>query len=417
MKCSSILSVYSEIGRLKAILLHRPTCELANLTPSNMKRLLFDDIPDPYEAEKEYELYVQTLQKAGVQTIFIEDLLTETLQDKSTREAFVQSFIQMSLTDENSRPGDSRARYQEALCRTFLDWEPEELAQRVICGLRKTNAPADLLPAIEKYQPTPDPLVLDPLPNLYFTRDPGYVIGNSVSISHMSFPARRRESFIEETILRHHPRYGGQIPVHYLSQEEQLLEGGDILVLSPEVLAIGVSQRTNQAGVLELAQNLFNQEPKQPFQHVLAFQIPATRAYMHLDTVFTMLDRNVFAVHSKIENTLTVLDITPGEKQLNIKEVQGSLSDILKAYLHLDQVHLISCGGGDPIDSEREQWNDGSNTLAIAPGEIIVYDRNRVTNHLFEEAGLKLYPIESSEISRGRGGPHCMSMPLVREAL
>jgi arginine deiminase len=200
----------------------------------------------------------------------------------------------------------------------------------------------------------------------------------------------------------------------YSHRSSPFLEGGDVLILDSEVIAIGISERTETMAIETLARNVFTSDTG--FKHILAFKIPSKRAFMHLDTVFTMVDRATFTIHPDVEGVLVVYDIT-WDKELQVRQVEGRLEDVLKRYLQLEKVTLVRCGGGSAIDAQREQWNDASNTLAIAPGVAVVYGRNHVTNRLLEDAGVTLIKIPSSEISRGRGGPRCMSMPICRDPI
>lgn len=258
------------------------------------------------------------------------------------------------------------------------------------------------------------PFLVDPMPNLYFTRDPFATLGHGVSINHMYAETRNRETLYGQYIFQYHPRYKGtQVPSYYGRHLSHKLEGGDILVLSPDTLAIGISQRTGAQGIELLAENLFK---NRDFKQVLAFSIANNRKFMHLDTVFTMLDIDKFTIHPEIEGDLRVYQIQPNpEGGIKIQAKTDTLDHILANALGLDQVQLFRCGGDDMVAAAREQWNDGANTLAIAPGEIIVYERNTVTNALLDQAGIKLHPIPASELVRGRGGPRCMSMPFRRD--
>lgn len=197
------------------------------------------------------------------------------------------------------------------------------------------------------------------------------------------------------------------------------MEGGDILILNKETIAVGISERTDPISIVNLGKEILNDNQTE-FKRILAFYIPRKRAFMHLDTVFTMIDRDKFTIHPEIEGTLTVYCLTKNKiknDELDIVEENAKLEDILKKYLGVNKVSLIRCAGGNTVDAPREQWNDGSNTLAIAPGEVVVYDRNYITNRILEENGIKTHVMPSSELSRGRGGPRCMSMPLYREDL
>jgi arginine deiminase len=262
------------------------------------------------------------------------------------------------------------------------------------------------------------PFVVDPMPNLYFTRDPFSTIGNGIALNQMRTVTRRRETLFSDYIFKNHPMFKGQdIPFWYDRTDQYAIEGGDILVLNETTVCIGISERTDASAIERIAKNIFSDG--QPFKTILAFDIPKERAFMHLDTVFTMVDHNVFTIHPEIEGPLTVYSLsrTDVKGEYVIHQEREALDHILKKYLEVDEVKLIRCGGKKGIDAGREQWNDGSNTLAISPGEVIVYERNHVTNRLLEEAGIKLHVIPSSELSRGRGGPRCMSMPLYRELI
>ena len=228
---------------------------------------------------------------------------------------------------------------------------------------------------------------------------------------------RSRETIYSEYIFKYHPIYGNpDIPKFYNRDMIPTIEGGDILVLSDEVLAIGVSQRTHPAAIEQLAKNIFfNYETN--YQVVLAFDIPKYRAFMHLDTIFTQVDHDKFLIHHDVKNVLKAYEIrkNPSKKnKLNVKPINGSLNKILAKYLG-KPITLIPCGGDDSVAAAREQWNDGANTVVIRPGEVIVYQRNHITNDLLIKHGIKIHAIPSSELSRGRGGPRCMSMPFVRE--
>ena len=259
--------------------------------------------------------------------------------------------------------------------------------------------------------------LMPPIPNLYFTRDPFACIGRGVSLNRMYSATRNRETVYGSYILKYHPDFAGQVPLYYTPQEHFSIEGGDILNLSESVLAIGMSQRTQPEAIERLAARIFADE-RSTITTVLAFEIPRTRAFMHLDTVFTQVDTDKFTVHPGILGTLSVYELTGrGETAIRTRKLEAPLENILKQYLHLERVQLIRCGGASPIAAEREQWSDGSNTLCIRPGVVLVYDRNYVTNQILNDCGIETLEMPSSELSRGRGGPRCMSMPLERISL
>jgi arginine deiminase len=258
-------------------------------------------------------------------------------------------------------------------------------------------------------------LVIAPMPNLYFTRDPFAMIGNGVSLNRMYSVTRSRETIYGEYIFKYHPDYH-TVTQFYSRQDSFHIEGGDILNLSDKVLAVGISQRTEPDAIEELAKNIFI-SPNSPIETVLAFKIPSSRAFMHLDTVFTQIDHDKFTVHPGILGTLTVYEIkSNGKSGVLIKVIEGKFEDILSKYIGT-KIELILCAGGARIAAEREQWNDGSNTLCVKPGTVVVYERNDITNDLLRSKGINVLEIPSAELSRGRGGPRCMSMPIWREDL
>ena len=397
----------SEIGRLKKVLLHRPGAELENLMPEYLERLLFDDIPYLKEAQREHDAFADCLRNQGVEVVYLTDLVVGSLTSPEVRQDLIRQFLDEAGTlDERTRG---------LLADYFGGMSDKEMVSAMMAGVRKGQLRVtggklgDYLSAAgDDY-----PFAVDPLPNLYFTRDPFATIGTGVSIHKMHTATRNRETLFGKFIFEHHPEYRNA-PRWYDRGETSSLEGGDILVLSPQVLAVGISQRTQEDSIDALAETVLSQS--KTFRKILAFNIPKTRSFMHVDTVFTMVDRDKFTVHPNILGQLTVFVMELDEnRRVKIRQEDGRLEDILKEHLNLDRVTLIPCGEGSEIDAAREQWSDGSNTLAIGAGEVVVYSRNYVTNRSLEEAGIRIHTIPSAELSRGRGGPRCMSMPLWRE--
>lgn len=405
------LNVYSEIGRLKTVLLHRPGKELENLVPDYLERLLFDDIPYLDLARREHDNFAELLRGNGVEVLYLEDLATESIADTKTRKKFIEEFL-----DEGNVVGIGT---REVLKEYFEKFNNKELIDKLMAGVRKSEISKLINRSLVDLVDTNYPFVLDPMPNLYFTRDPFATIGNGITLNHMKTHVRNRETIFAKYIFENHHRFKNlQIPIWFNRKENSALEGGDILVLNPKVLAVGISARTDAAAIEKFAEKILYSN--QSFNTVLAFDIPKKRAFMHLDTVFTMVDYDKFTIHPEVEGSLTVYTITRSNRfygELFIEKEESTIEEILQKHLETDKVTLIRCAGGNAIDAAREQWNDGSNTLAIAPGEVIVYARNYVTNKLLEEHGITTHTISCSELSRGRGGPRCMSMPLIREDL
>lgn len=408
---SSPIHVYSEIGKLKTVMLHRPGKELENLAPDILHRMLIDDIPYLKIAQEEHDAFAHVLRQQGIKVLYLEDLLAESLTDEKVRRAFLDQ-----LLDESS------IKKQDPLHQLLLNYLQElptkEMVKTVIAGIRKSTI-HNSTPSLADLAEDPDyPFYLDPMPNVYFTRDQQAAIGSGMTINRMTFRARRRESLFMETILKNHPDFkNATIPVWRDRYHHGRLEGGDALVLNNHVLAVGISQRTSATAITDLAHNLFDHSSYDP---ILAIKIPHNHAMMHLDTVFTMINYNQFTVHPFILDKAGKIDIyvlQPDDHNgVKITE-KNDLVQVLKENLHLSELDLIPTGGGDPIAAPREQWNDGSNTLAIAPGEVVTYDRNYVSNDLLRKHGIIVHEIRSSELSRGRGGPRCMSCPLIREDL
>ena len=402
------INVRSEIKPLKKVLLHRPGKELLNLTPDTLGRLLFDDIPFLKVAQQEHDAFAQILRDNGVEVVYLEDLAAETIgQCPDLRKKFIEQFI--------VEGGVYTEEYQKALFEFFdAIKDNKELILKTMEGVRygELSVPSESL--VTKINDDKDELILDPMPNLYFTRDPFASIGNGVSMNRMYSVTRNRETIYADYIFKYHNDYKGKVPYFYERDNNFHIEGGDILNLNDKVLAIGISQRTESAAIDKIAKNVFASADS-TIETVLAFRIPSTRAFMHLDTVFTQIDYDKFTIHPNIMGPLEVYELTKNGDKIEIKLLTDTLKAILEKYLGVPDVKLIKCGGEDRIAAEREQWNDGSNTLCIAPGVIVVYERNDVSNALLREAGLKVLEMPSAELSRGRGGPRCMSMPLLRE--
>ena len=401
----SPIQVRSEIGPLRRVLLHRPGQELENLMPDTIQRLLFDDIPYLKLAQEEHDRFCQVLRDCGAEVVYLEDLTAEALSDPAVKRQFVLDYIRDAGIHGEKRTG--------MIADYFLAMSTRNMVLQMMAGVRKADIRGYGRKNLTDYLGDYYPFVVDPMPNLYFTRDPFACVGDGVSIHRMYAHTRDRETLFARYIFRHHPEYG-RVPLLYEPEDEHTLEGGDILVLSHRVAAVGISQRTHPVAIELLAKRLLREE--NGFEQVLAIDIPKARSFMHLDTVFTMVDRDKFTVHPNIREELRLFVLERGEHgRLSITEEHGKLEDVLREHLDLDRVTLIPCGGDSPIDAAREQWNDGSNTFAVAPGKVVVYDRNHTTNRLLADHGIQVLPIPSSELSRGRGGPRCMTMPLRRD--
>ena len=405
------ICVKSEIGKLRKVLIHRPGGELEHLTPEYLTTLLFDDIPYLKRAQVEHDSFADTLRGCGVEVVYLCDLVAQALDtDPYVRRQFVKEFLSNA---------DTRiVGHEKELFKLLMD-EPDTrtMVLRTMEGImddgfdfRKTNPLLNLTR-------TKAGFILDPIPNLYFTRDPMASVGCGASLNHMFSVTRNRETIYMKYVFEHHPDFQNKVKKYYDPSVPYSIEGGDIHNLSADTLAIGLSERTTAQAIEVLARNIFADE-ESTIRNILAIDIPNMRAFMHLDTVLTQADKDVFIVHPGILHNIKVYRVFPGAKgTIKAESLKGTLESIFCRFLGLDEVRFIKCGGNNMIAAEREQWNDGSNALCVEPGTVIVYDRNTITNDILRDNGLKTLEIASSELSRGRGGPRCMSMPLVRDAL
>ncbi|MDR5658635.1 arginine deiminase [Serpentinicella sp. ANB-PHB4] len=400
------IHVYNEIGQLKSVLLHCPGNEIENIVPDYLRRLLFDEIAYLKQAQKEHNQFSDLLRNEAVEVLYLTDLMAEILENKDVRTQFLEDFMEEGkIATEGLR---------ECLREYFNKMTPKDMIRKCISGVQKSEVPGIKNKCLADMVKNPYPFYLDPIPNLYFQRDPFSSIGKGVTLNVMSSITRNRETLFATYLFDFHPRFQN-VPRWYNRDKTHPIEGGDELVLSDKVVAVGVSDRTDPIAVEKMARKLLYSE--ESFEVVLAFDIPKAREYMHLDTVFTMVDYDKFTIYPGIEAPLDVYSIKKGANQLSISYEHEKLSQVLKKYLNLPSVKLIRCGDGNPIAAGREQWSDGSNTLAIHPGKVICYDRNYVTNEALRKNGVEVLEFESYELSRGRGGPRCMSMPLVRSNL
>jgi arginine deiminase len=392
--------VDTEVGRLRTVLLHRPGAELARLTPRNSADLLFDALPWVERAQQEHDQFAAALLDHDVEVLNLRDLLTEAL----TVDAARNQVINRTLSDQ--RLGDELRRI---VAGHLGGLTAGELADVSIAGL--TNDELSAGSGVVARLMGPHEFVVPPLPNLLFTRDSSVWVGSRVAVTSPSMPARRRETWLTDAIYRHHPRFAGT-PLLY-SHNDEWLEGGDVLLLAPGVIAVGVGQRTRAAAVETLAIRAF----AAGLAHtVLVVPIAQERATMHLDTVCTMVDVDAVVMYPAVADSLAALVVTRGGDGMPVVRGPKPFLQAAATAMGIDVLRVIDTGL-DPVTAEREQWDDGNNTLAIAPRLAVAYERNVETNARLESAGIEVVRIAGSELGSGRGGPRCMSCPIRRDPL
>ena len=403
---SARLGVDSEVGRLRTVLLHRPGPELQRLTPRNNDSLLFDGIPWIVRAQEEHDGFAQALRDRGVEVLYLGDLLAQALASTEAREQAVADVT------AGRHMGDTMRKY---LVDHLNGLDAEQLAATLTAGIRNDEVRGGhgLVTSLLAH----DDFLIAPLPNLLFTRDSSVWIRDQVAVTSLAMPARERETHLTELIYRHHPRFAAT--KRRYGWELEHVEGGDVLLLGPGVLAVGVGERTTPAGAERLARQVFSADLAHT---VLAVPIAQERATMHLDTVLTMVDADKIVMYPNVADTLVAYAVTregfdgrPGAIVLDVAAPEPFLIAAAKA-MGIDTLHRIDTGL-DPVTAEREQWDDGNNTLAIAPRVAVAYERNTETNQRLEEAGIEVVAIRGSELGSGRGGPRCMSCPIARDPL
>ena len=400
---------FSEIGKLNKVLLHRPGKELEALTPATLERLLFDDVPYLKIAQEEHDNFARVLRENGVEVVYYVDEVAKAIADPARQIQLVNDFLNISKIHAKG--------LRASMTSYLLNMPPKQMVSELIAGIKRSEVATKEATSLMDLVEDDYPFVSDPMPNLYFTRDPFAVVGEGVNLNRMYSVTRNRETLYGKYIFKYHPDYK-DVSLYFRRDCQFHTEGGDVLNINEKTLAVGISQRTQAAAIDVMAQNIFwNSDSK--VERILAFDIPVSRAFMHLDTVFTQIDVDKFTIHPAIMGTLRVYELTAGKNpgDVNIRLIEDTLEHVLEDATGVDQVKLIPCGGGDPIAASREQWNDGSNTLCVEPGKICVYARNTVTNDVLYKEGLDLLVVPSAELSRGRGGPRCMSMPFWREDL
>jgi arginine deiminase len=398
----TVLGSNSEVGTLRVVVLHRPGAELQRLTPRNNDRLLFDGMPWVARAQQEHDAFADLLRSRGVEVLLLADLLTEALASGAARMQGISAAV------DARRLGLPLAQELAAYLRTL---DPTPLARVLMAGMTFNELPfgESELSLVRRMHHGGD-FVIEPLPNLLFTRDSSFWIGPRVAITSLALPARVRETSLTDLIYAHHPRFLG-VRRAYESRSAPV-EGGDVLLLAPGVVAVGVGERTTPAGAEALARSLFDDDLAHT---VLAVPIAQERAQMHLDTVCTMVDVDAVVMYPNIVDSLSAFTIHRRADGVTIDRAVPFVDAAADA-MGIEKLRVIDTGL-DPVTAEREQWDDGNNTLALAPGVVVAYERNTETNLRLQDSGIEVLSIAASELGTGRGGPRCMSCPVARDPL
>jgi len=399
--------VHSEVGRLRKVMVHRPGLEHTRLTPSNAEELLFDDVLWVDRAKAEHDAFCDVMRERGVEVFEAERLLTEALALSDAKE-----WVCRHILNEREVGVGAAARARDWVAEAG----PTVVAEFLIGGITKRDVARDLGLVWQASASTT--MLLPPLPNFLFQRDPSCWIYDGVTLNPMTKPARKPETMIVEAIYRFHPMFGAEkFPIWLGGADEDWgrchVEGGDVQPIGNGAVMIGMGERTTPQAVLWIARSLFRTGSADV---VLAVLLPKSRSYMHLDTVITMCDRDLVTAFPPVISGARIWKVRPGNDadDLVVEEAHGSLPEQMGRVLGVEKMRVVETGG-DLFEAEREQWDDGNNVVALEPGVVVAYERNTGTNAALRKAGVEVLPIEGFELGRGRGGGHCMTCPLQRD--